>query len=65
MGKIQLTRGCAGQKLRAGGRRPGARRTSPGRTARAATVDLTPDANTPGLFHADWNAEKPGYTWLK
>jgi hypothetical protein len=25
-----------------------------------ATVDMTPDQNTPGVFHADWNAEKPG-----
>jgi len=26
----------------------------------AAQVELTPDASNPGLFHADWAAEKPG-----
>src|ERR1700693_3829584 len=26
----------------------------------AASVDLSPDPNTPGVFHADWTAEKPG-----
>jgi uncharacterized membrane protein len=26
----------------------------------AAQVELRPDANSPGTFHADWNADKPG-----
>jgi uncharacterized membrane protein len=26
----------------------------------AAQVDMAPDPNTPGVFRADWNAEKPG-----
>src|SRR3990172_821108 len=26
----------------------------------AAQVDISPDPNTPGVFPADWNAEKPG-----
>ena len=26
----------------------------------AASVDLSPDPNTPGVFHADWTADKPG-----
>ena len=26
----------------------------------AAVVDLTPEANSPGVFHGEWNAEKPG-----
>jgi uncharacterized membrane protein len=26
----------------------------------AAQIELAPDPNTPGVFHADWNAEKPG-----
>jgi uncharacterized membrane protein len=26
----------------------------------AAAVDLSPDPNTPGVFHADWTAAKPG-----
>jgi hypothetical protein len=26
----------------------------------SATIDMTPDANTPGLFHAEWEAGKPG-----
>ena len=26
----------------------------------AASVEMTPDQNSPGVFHADWNAEKPG-----
>ena len=26
----------------------------------AAQVDMVPDPNTPGVFRADWNAEKPG-----
>ena len=30
----------------------------PGGTA--AQIDMTPDANTPGVFHAEWTAEKPG-----
>jgi uncharacterized membrane protein len=30
----------------------------PGGTA--ALVDMTPDPNTPGLFHAEWTADKPG-----
>src|SRR5262249_49753152 len=25
-----------------------------------ASVDLTPSTNTPGLYEAEWNAEKPG-----
>ena len=30
----------------------------PGGTA--ALVDMTPDPNTPGVFHAEWTADKPG-----
>src|ERR1019366_6866468 len=30
----------------------------PGGTA--AQIDMTPDPNTPGTFHADWTADKPG-----
>jgi hypothetical protein len=26
----------------------------------ASNVQLSPDPNTPGVFHADWTAEKPG-----
>jgi len=26
----------------------------------AAQVEMSPDPDTPGIFHADWNAEKPG-----
>ena len=26
----------------------------------AALVEMTPDPNTPGLFHAEWTADKPG-----
>jgi uncharacterized membrane protein len=26
----------------------------------AATVTMTPDINTPGIFHGDWTADKPG-----
>jgi hypothetical protein len=26
----------------------------------AAVVELTPDSTNPGIFHADWNAEKTG-----
>jgi uncharacterized membrane protein len=26
----------------------------------AAVVDLTPEPNNPGVFHGEWNAEKPG-----
>jgi hypothetical protein len=26
----------------------------------AAQVEMAPDPNTPGVFRADWNAEKPG-----
>jgi hypothetical protein len=26
----------------------------------SATLDLTPDPNTAGVFHAEWNADRPG-----
>jgi uncharacterized membrane protein len=26
----------------------------------AVRIEMSPDANTPGTFHADWNADKPG-----
>ncbi|MBZ5699369.1 MAG: glutamine amidotransferase [Acidobacteriia bacterium] len=26
----------------------------------AVQIEMSPDANTPGTFHADWNADKPG-----
>ena len=26
----------------------------------AAQIEMTPDPNTPGMFHADWTADQPG-----
>jgi len=31
-----------------------------GPDGKGATLDMTPDPNTPGLFHAEWDARKPG-----
>ena len=39
---------------------PMSKRTSLGREASAAQIEMTPDPNTPGTFHADWTADQPG-----